>query len=231
MLTLNFRKTNAIFISNSSFHNTLKPSLSLDNDAVEFVENASSLGIRIQSNFGWDKYVLSQCGKIYACLRSLYTTASFLTADTKLKLFKSLILPYFLACDFILDDVSVLTFSKIKVALNSCVRYVFNLNRFSRVSHLQHYLLGCPLENLSKLRGCLFLHSLSKTKQPGYLHSKLQMTQSNRTIKYILPRHRTSKYGNSFFVRGVAHWNSLPSSLTNVDSFTAFKRGCIEHFN
>lgn len=230
MLKLNSRKTNALFISCSSFHETLKPTLILNQETVEYVESAASLGIRVQSNFEWDKYAMSQCGKIYACLRSLYSTSQFLKCETKVKLFKSLILPHFMACDFLLDELSAFTFNRLRVALNACSRYCFNLNRYSNISHLQYLLIGCRFENFSKLRSCLFLHGLLSSKQPDYLYNKLHIARSNRFRHFILPRHHTSKYGNSFFVRGVAHWNSLPSSLSNESSFIAFKRGCIEHF-
>lgn len=229
-LTLNTRKTKALFISNCAFLNSLKPFLKLNNEVIEFVEHATSLGIRIESNLEWDSYILSQCGKIYACLRTLSKCASFLPSRTKLKLFKSLIFPHFLACDFLLDSVSLLTFNKLKVALNTCIRYIFSLNRYSSVSHLHHLLIGCRLENFSKLRCCLFLHKLCSTKQPDYLYSKLQLARSTRYKKYILPRYHTTKYGNSFFVRGVVHWNSLPINLSNEKSYLAFKRGCEEHF-
>lgn len=230
MLTLNARKTNAIFISNNSSLNTLKPLLKLNGESIAFVQSATSLGIRIESNFEWENHVTAQCGKIYASLRTLTRTSSFLSIATKLKLFKGLIFPYFIACDFLLDSISAFTFNKLKVALNACVRYVFNLNRYSSVSQLQHLLIGCRFENFSKFRCCLLLHKISSTRQPDYLHNKLKIGRSNRFKKYILPRYHTSKYGNTFFVRGVVHWNSLPTNLSNENSLIAFKRGCREHF-
>lgn len=230
MLTLNINKTNALFINNNNSNWSLKPDIFLNNRPIEFTESAVSLGITIQSNFGWDKYVLQQCGKIYACLRSLHLTSSFLNIETKLRLFKTLILPYFIACDFLLSETSAFALSKLRVALNACVRFVFKINRYNSVSHFQHRLIGCPFKSFGQMRCCQMIFKLANLKKPDYLFNKLQPLRSTRSQKYVFPRHRTSKYGNSFFVRGVATWNSLPNELTLEKNAVEFKRKCIEHF-
>lgn len=230
-LVLNVDKTNAIFINNTHSHNILKPILEFNNLIIEFVEDGVSLGITIQSNLCFDKFIFKQCGKVYASLRTLYATTSFLNIDTKLRLFKSLLLPHFIACDFLLFQSSMYAQSRLQVALNACIRYVFNLNRLSSVSHLQYRLIGCPFIKFAPMRCCLFLFNLARTKLPGYLHEKLNILRSSRSRKYVIPRHYTSKYGNSFFVRGISHWNSLPNDLTKENSKLVFRRKCLEHFN
>lgn len=230
-LKLNSSKTQALFIRNSNSNVSLKPDLEMNGVAVGFSDSAVSLGIILQSDFSWDKYISSQCGKIYSCLRTLYASKMFISKEIKLKLFKSLILPHFLACDFILTDASAVAMNKLRIALNSCVRYVFNLDRLASVSHLQHHLIGCPFKNFARMRSCLFLHKLAKHQVPRYLYNKLQCARSSRLNKFIVPRFQSSKYGNSFFVRGVVFWNSLPNDLSHVISPITFKRNCIEHFN
>ena len=185
----------------------------------------------MQSNFEWDTFALRQCGKIYSCLSSLKKTSCFLPVETKITLFKSLIYPHFIFCDLFLNNFSAASFSRLRVALNACIRFVFNKSRFASVSHLQHRLIGCSFNNFGRLRCCQFMFNLNKTKQPGYLYNKLQALSSTRYRKFVLPRFRTTKYGNSFFVRGVAQWNDLPNVLTLEKSAAAFRRGCNEHFN
>lgn len=230
-LLLNPSKTSALFITHRHSNRILQPIIELNNTVIAFVDEGVSLGITIQSNFKFDKFIFKQCGKIYASLRTLYAVSSFLNRDIKLKLFKSLILPHFIACDFFLSESSMYAESRLKIALNACVRFVFNLNKYARVSHLQHHLIGCPFNKFSQLRCCLLLFKLAKTKAPGYLHEKLIPLRYSRARKYAIPRHNTSLYGNSFFVRGISYWNSLPNELTLENSILAFKRRCTEHFN
>lgn len=202
----------------------------LNGSLLPFVNTVASLGYKIHENLKWDHFLNEQCGKIYGRLRSLQLCASFLSTDVKIKLFKTLILPHFIACDFLLIQASSVAFNKLKVALNCCVRFVFNLNTFSHVSHLQSRLIGCPFKNFGKLRCCLLMFKLIKTREPHYLFSKLRPLRSIRCCKFVIPRYRTVKYGNSFFVRGVAIWNSLPNDITLERSDTAFRRRCFEHF-
>lgn len=230
-LSLNADKTSALFLSHSYSNIVLKPLLKLNNININFTEEGVSLGITIQSNFKFDKFIFKQCGKIYASLRTLYAFSSILKSDIKLKLFKSLILPHFIACDFLLGESSMFAGNRLKIALNSCVRYVYGLNRYASVSHMQQNLLGCPFAKFSQMRCCLFLFKLVKAKIPRYLHDKLRPLRTIRAKKYLIPRHNTSAYGNSFFVRGISYWNSLPNKITLEESTLAFKRKCIEHFN
>lgn len=230
-LLLNADKTCALFLSHSHSNSFLKPILKLNNTEIPFLDEGVSLGITIQSNFKFDKFIFKQCGKIYASLRTLYALSTFLSTDIKLKLFKSLIFPHFVACDFLLSESSMYAQSRLQVALNSCIRFVFNLDKYASVSHLQHRLIGCPFNRFTQLRSCLFLFKLARTSAPGYLHTKLKPLRSLRAKKYAIPRHNSSLYGNSFFVRGISHWNSLPNDITLENSSLAFRRKCIEHFN
>lgn len=229
-LSINVEKTYAMFLT-TSFYNGNVPSLILNQTPLRYVEKTTSLGFLIKNNLEWDHYILLQCGKIYSKLRTLQLCAHFLSSDIKLKLFKSLVFPYFTNCDFLLQQISSSTKNKLRVALNACVRYVFNLGRFDHVTHLQSKLIGCPFENFAKLRCCLQIRNIVTNQQPRYLHSKLSQCRSIRFTKFTLPRHRTTKYGNSFFVRGVATWNLLPNDLTNETSIIRFRKKCFEHFN
>lgn len=228
-LTLNARKSQALQITRCN--NVELLNLKIGTEKISFVENATSLGFIIQNDFQWDKFVLAQCGKVYAILRCFQLKGSFLNKETKLKIFKSFILPYFMSCDFLLSSVSMQTLDRLRVALNACVRFVFNLGRLDSVSHLQSELLGYPFYNFIKARSCLILHKIIITKCPAYLYEKLIPFRSERLNKYVLPPHSTALYARTLFVRGVCLWNSLPQNLRDQKSFVTFKKQCKEHFS
>lgn len=228
-LKVNAKKSQALLISRGSNDEFLR--LKIGTDTICFVDNATSLGFIIQNNFQWDKYVLSQCGKIYGTLRHFQLKGSVLSKETKLKIFKSFILPYFVSCDFLLSSVNMQTLERLRIALNACVRFVFNLSRLDRVSHLQNKLLGYSFYNFIKARSCLLLHKIITTKCPAYLFEKLIPFRSDRLNKYVLPAHSTSLYSKTLFVRGVCLWNSLPNDLREKKSFLTFKKQCKQHFS
>lgn len=229
-LRLNASKTNAMFITRFN-HISEYPDLRIGNAPISFIDNATSLGYIIDRNLKWDKHVLSQCGKIYACLRTLYARANILTQQTKLQLFKSYVLPHFISCDFLLTSVSVRTLERLRIALNSCVRFVYNLTRFDHVTHLQQSLVGCTFYNFIKVRTCILLHKIISTRCPSYLAFKLQAFRSVRNRNFVIPSHCSVQYGNSFFVKGVSIWNSLPVVLKENMSLVNFKKHCKEHFS
>lgn len=187
-----------------------------------------SLGVTIQSNFEWDGFVLKQCGKIYSVLRTLRYTADFLQQDTKLKLFKSLIYPHLLFCDFVTTQASAYIMNKLRVALNCCVRFVYNLDRYSPVSHLHKSLIGCTFNNFPVVRSVFILHSVIFKNCPQYLYSKLIRLRSPRGIKFSMPRATTSHYANSLLVRSICNWNSLPVELQNIVSPLHFKKAFLQ---
>ena len=164
-----------------------------------------------------------QCGKIYSCLRSLNSTASSAPTNVRLKLFKALVLPHFLFGDLLHISPNASSINRLRVALNFCVRFVYGLNRYARVSHLQHNLIGCSLQNLYAYRSCVFLWKHSKTQSPSALFQKLIPTQSRRLQNYIIPRNSTTSYANTMFVRGVINWNMMPSTIKRSTSEASFK--------
>lgn len=229
-LPINADKTKVMLLSRSRFDFDL-PRIYLGQDTIEYVTEAVLLGFVIQQNLEWDSHVNSQCNKIYMGLRQLRLTSSMLNYQTKMQLFKSLILPHFMYGAEILLNASARSLDRLRVALNCCVRYVFNLNRYSRVTHLQPLLLGCPFYEFAKLRSCLLLNKIVSRSSPTYLFEKLQRFQSPRTRNFVIPNYNTSHYGNTLFVRGIAYWNQLPNELKNIDSVNVFRRDCIAWFN
>lgn len=170
LLPLNASKSRAMFISRSR-HPPDLPTIKLGNEELEYVNKFSNLGIILQNDLEWEGHVNSQCSKIYNGLRTLRITANMLPCDVKLKLFKSLLLPHFsYGCELLLNA-SARAIDRLRVALNCCIRWIFNLSRYSRVTQYHNQLLGCSFYNFFKLRSCLVLYKIINDEKPPYLLS------------------------------------------------------------
>lgn len=223
LLPLNAVKSRVMFISRSRCPPAL-PSIRLGNDDLEYVNKFTNLGIVIQNNLEWEGHINLQCSKIYGSLRSLRITANMLPSAVKLRIFKSLILPHLsYGCEF-LTNASARAIDRLRVALNCCIRWIFNLSRYDSVTHYQQQLLGCSFHNFLKLRYCLALFKIVNTEKPSYLFDKLRPFQGTRNRNFILCHHNTSHYGGTLFVRGIVNWNLLPSEIKSIRNYKSFRR-------
>lgn len=233
-LHVNQAKSKALLIRSRSrtiAQQNLLPNIVMDGQVIQWTDRANNLGFVFQNDLQWDGLIRQQCGKIYASLRTLYTCASSAPVETRLKLFKSLILPHFLFGDVIHVNPSVALLDRLRVALNCCVRFVYGLNRYSRVSHLQQNLIGCPFQRLYAHRSCLFIKKLMTTCVPTTLHQRLVPFRGRRLQNLVIPANNTSVYANSLFVRGVVNWNMLPTVLKRSTSEAIFRRDCLRYWN
>lgn len=227
LLMINPAKTKALLI-NKLRSPPRAPELFLDGELVHFVDQATNLGVIVDTNLCWDAHINSQCRKIYCSLKLLNLTTRHLGSETKVKLFKALILPHFTYCDFVYSNASMASMHKLRVALNACVRYVHNLSRYSRVTHLQKSLLGCSFWRFFEYRTCLLFYKIINCRAPNYLVSKVIQMRQARTMNFCIPQHCSTYYGQSFFVRSVVSWNALPIHIKLCNSFLEFKRNLLE---
>lgn len=230
-LRINHTKTKAILFGDNRHVDPAILPLTVEGSQIQFTDYANNLGIIFQSNLGWDKAVSTQCGKVYAGLRTLRATTSDLPQNIKLQLFKSLLLPHFIFGDVVHLGMSMAMFSKLEVALNDCCRYVYNMNRYTSVRNLQRNLLGCPFRRFYEMRACLQLWRIFHRSEPANLARKLRLLQGRRSLNFVVPLHRTAIYGDSLFVRGVVYWNAQPMELKQIHSEAMYKKAALEYFN
>jgi hypothetical protein len=76
-------------------------------------------------------------------LKRLWTTASLTGA--RLQLTRSLVVPLFLYCDVFFSKVTVGLRDRLRLAYNSCARYVFGVRRSEHISGYSARILGLHL--------------------------------------------------------------------------------------
>ena len=192
--------------------------LKLEDEAIEYVSNARNLGIVFNRLLTWNDHINSAIGKVYGSLRALQVTRSFVPTKTKLLLAKTLLLPIILYGCEIFCNLDSSTSRKLNVAYNNIARYIYNLRRFDHVSSFAVRISGCSLDNLLNFRSLSYLHEIIQTKQPDYLHGKLNFPHSTRSFTFIIPRYNYLITERQFFVHVIRLWNSLPIAMRSVRS-------------
>jgi hypothetical protein len=103
--------------------------ISMGSAVIPFCTRVKSLGLTINSRFAWDDQINIVCCRVYFTFKRFWTIASLTLVGTRLQLARSLVVPLFLYCDVIFSKVAVGLRDRLRLAYNSCARYVFGIRR------------------------------------------------------------------------------------------------------
>lgn len=229
-LRLNPSKTKAIYISRKQINSSNWPVLCLDGVTIQPSNKVKNLGLIFNNKFSWTDHVNAICGKVYGGLRRLYHLNKLLPQFLRLRLVKSLLIPFFTYGDVVLTSLSFESKRKLSVAFNGCIRFIYKLKRYDSLSLYSASILGCSLYNYFDYRTCLTMYRLICTKTPNYLYQKLKFSTSKRTLNLIVSQRRLFSMDYAFFIRGIKLWNSLPVLMKRINSDNVFKKACLRHF-
>jgi hypothetical protein len=107
---------------------------------------------------------------------------------TRQKLALSLVVLLFLYCDVVYSKTSAGLRHKLKVAFNSCARYVYGVSRRDHISDYANSSLGMPLGKFFSFKICCQMYNIISSEELGYLHDSIQFGRSRNLGGIIIPR-------------------------------------------
>lgn len=228
-LLLNAKKSLSIVFSRKD------PDLDLDciylnGSVLPYNNTVRNLGVIFDKKLSWKFHVDNVVSKVYGALRKLSLSAHYTPLKTRLMLVKSLIMPVCLYGCEIYSGVDALSFRKLEVAFNCCIRYVFNMKRFDHISEFKNSILGCSLKSYLDYRSLIFLHNIICSKKPEYLYEKINFCRSKRTHSLIPTRATCYLSTRQFFVSTVSKWNELPLSVRRQSDSKGFRKVLFRYF-
>jgi hypothetical protein len=125
----------------------------LGGNCIELHQKVKNLGLLMNCNLTWDDQVSKICRNVFFNLKRLWTMSHFTPLQTRHKLVTSLIVPQFLYCDAIFSKSTVRLRERLKIAFNSCARYIFGISRFEHISQCTNRILGVPLDLYTTFAG------------------------------------------------------------------------------
>ena len=81
--------------------------------------------------------------------------------------------------------------SRLTVAYNPILRYVYGIRKYDGISQDSKLLYGVELIDLLKIKALILLHKIIYTQVPSYLFNRIQFATSNRGKQIIQLKHRT----------------------------------------
>lgn len=151
-MKLNPAKSVAMLCSKDEINFLDFPTVEIDNEVITYVKDIKYLGYRINKNLTCCSAISDTIRNIYFGLRSLRSSSDLLLPKMKIRLIKSLIMPYFTFNCSVYPILDCECRRRLNVALNDCIRFIYNVPRYSSVSHLRHTVLGLNLDEYLKFR-------------------------------------------------------------------------------
>lgn len=230
-LYLNPKKSKCLVISKRNQHIPPDICITLGNQTIEFVESTKNLGIIFNKSLKWNTHVNAATGSTFAMLRTLYPTQHLTPIKIRELLAKTFIMPKLLYGCEIFASCDAGSKTRLNVAFNAILRYVYGIKRYDGTSLYSKSLYGVSFDDLLKIKSLIFLHKIIYTKEPNYLYNRLRFARSSRGRKLILTRHRSLISDWQFFINSVRLWNSLPPSTQLIGNAIQFKNKLFSSFS
>lgn len=221
-LSLNVGKTKAVLFGGSGMvaSHANRLSIRVNNQLISFSSSVKNLGLIIDNSFRYRDYISRVIGRAYNNLKILYAYRQIFSIKLKKALCETMVLSLFNYCapvyGFSLDAVDV---RRVQVVQNSCMRYIFGIRKYDRISHKLRDLRWLNMRNRVIMRSLNLFHRILIDRSPPYLLNKITYRTDvhninlRRTDLITAPVHRTSLFERGFSFNIYWHYNRLPYNL------------------
>ncbi|XP_057333966.1 uncharacterized protein LOC130673076 [Microplitis mediator] len=137
-LMINLSKTTAMILGSSSKLKQLQsldvPPIQIDNSQIPYVNSTKCLGFIIDQNLSWNSHILQTTRKVNFALHSLKVRKNIYTTEIRKLLVTATILPLIDYCSIVLIDSTSENNLKLQRAVNSSIKFIFNLKKYDHIS-------------------------------------------------------------------------------------------------
>jgi hypothetical protein len=194
----------------------------LDGNTIDFHQKVKKLGLIMNSKLTWDDQIWKKWRNIFFTLKRLWSMSQFTPIQTRQKLVTSLIVPQSLYCDVIFSKSSARLRERLKLAFNSCARYIHGISRYDHISTYNNRILGVLLDMYYSMRIYYMINKIIKSGGPRYLFEELRWGQACRLFNLLVTAHSLNSCACSFFVQGTILWNDLRPAVKRGGSMGKF---------
>lgn len=232
-LSLNPVKSHVLLFGNKKHRQSIinRMVIRLNGQTLPFTDQARNLGLKFDSDLRFHQHVSDMVKRAYSSLRSLYPFRKSLSIPVRKTLCDSLVLCHFNFCDVVygpcLDTFDSYRIQKVQ---NSCLRFIFGLNRRQHVSRYLPLISWLNMSDRRKLHMGVFVHKLILLKTPPYLYERIRFRTDihNLNLRFrghiSIPRYRTTTFKRSFSYNVSACYNGFPDVLKSL-SLHSFRSG------
>ena len=239
-LRLNDGKTEAMCVaSKQTLSKVTQNSFNAGDYAVPFQQSVRDLGVMLDSNLSMHGHISLICKSAHYQLRKIRSISSLLPQSAIIQLVVSLILSRVDYCNSLLAGLPHSEIRRLQLILNNAARLIFKARKHNHISPFLIKLHWLPVTARISYKIATLAFKFFDGTLPGYLSSSLQTYHPTRSLRsgqerlLTLPpiaNIRTKSFGErSFSYQAPSVWNSLPPSIRNAPSISAFKSNLKTH--
>lgn len=232
-LHLNETKTK-LMIFNSQQNVSTRVHIKIKGKRVLPVDDCINLGVHFNVRFKFTSHINLCLKRAYYNLKMIYPHRSVLNTEIKKTLCESLVLSHLTYGDVVYDSfLTEVDKSRIEKVQRCCMRFIYGIRKFERVTHKLKELNWLTMENRRKLHILILYRRIMIEGSPPYLRDRLKFRTDIHNInirhKGLLtpPPHRTSLFQKSFSFKICKMINNLPIELVEI-SMRSFRIKCKE---
>lgn len=205
-------------------------SVFINNEKITFYNSVKNLGMLVDKDLRFTKHISTCLQKAYLMLRFIYQNRQHLSRQHKIMLCESLVLSKLNYGDAVygpcLNSVDIFRIQKLQ---NSCLRLIFGIRKFDRISHTLHTAKWLNMKNRRFLHSAALFSKIIANKMPPYLFNKITYRSDVHNINIRFkgnltpPMHATEIFKRSFSFNIVCCFNNLPQNIRNAFNIRRFK--------
>ena len=236
LLVINASKSNAMIVTTRQREALLldEIQLYLGEDKLQDVDCCDYLGVKIDKNLNWNKYINSLCSQLCSKIWVLSRLRKFLSYDVLVQIFKSYIQPKIDYAITVWGYTSESNMNKIQRMQNRAARAIFNNYDYVNVRGID-LVAEMRVMNVRQRRDyfmSLLVFKCVHGLAPNYLSNEIimEIEVSERIRRNInendvfIPFVNIDGTKNAFSYRGPVVWNSLGDQLKECTDINDFKK-------
>ena len=233
-LSVNIKKTNYVIFKPKQKSVHMNFEILLDSISLKQETEVKFLGIYIDECLTWKSHISYICKKISKSVGIMYRFRFFLSSNTKLSLYYTLIYPYLTYCTTVWSSTYVTNLNRIFLLQKRAVRAMTNSNHLAPSAPLFAQLNILYIFKVNSLYIAKFMFSFYHRLLPtAFLNLFMTSGQihnyNTRTSAHFRPHTcRTNIKQFTILFRGPKIWNALPLSITSSPSLVTFKRKLLD---
>ena len=221
-LSINPSKTKlVVFGTRQAVKKNKSMHLEINGAKIQAVSTYKYLGVVLDSTLSHKPHIAYVTKMILHKLTMLTAVRKYLTKDVALRIFKSMVLPYFDYADVVYHTANSGDLEKLQHLQNRCLKVCLGLHRRYETKEV-HRLAGCT--TLESRRETHVRNFMYQRKDRGHLVDVREIrTRAHDAPLFQIDHPLRETFKRSVKYAGAITWNNLPTGVRNIEGFDRFK--------